>query len=1017
MSNQHLSGIAGIGPPKARRSYVKFIAAALFMVSCASLSSAQGVGNFCPDSIFGGTCDITNPVYVNVYWDTSEQQWDQDEIAVGQGDMLSARIDALTNAITHSNYFLGLSGYSVVSATFLRSVAVGDCAPLPFTIQPPNNYLNKQMQAVANCVLAANPDLNPSTTILNVFIPPQVVPTSPTADYCTKFNGDHDQFWSPVGMTRIPTHPTCNSNIAALFATLTHEMVEAATDPVPASPTGWKVFGGGGCDEIGDLCRCPGGRVAPRPTFLYALISEYWVNGMNACFSPSLVSVPPGSTPTISVSSISGSGQSTTFSLTGPSLAGANVGAPWDLKGGNFGGQTLYLQALVAHPGQAMWSAGNIEGMPPDLVGFDSIAWSDNGTTVNITVNGFTSSGNTINEVFKIASITRAANQVTVATTAPNTLVSGVNVVISGATPSDLNGTFPVTVLNSRTFAYSQSGQDESGSGGTASTSVVATIAPGDTVTFTYFDPLTGLSASASGQTPFPSKISAELDERRFKHPTVQDSETFSGVVLDALGHGMGGATVSCPSCPGTSPVQTVSSGAFILPSVTPPPVAGPQTVTLQTPGAPPAQVTASLTNNIFPVVSTIEPAIGPVAGNISATLHGAGFDPTQGSTVISFGLSFFCLPRYPCPAKTVNAQSVTPDYQSATLQVPPSPLPGDGSGISLVSAIVNKIESATVDYLYVVPGKPVLNFMPQLCGGGQLTPNVYGADGSAVQVPVSLSASYNAFQQGSGSAVQTVTVTSGQAVTLLGAGPVTATNTQTSQSVTQGLQVPQVNPCTAGNLLWPNLQGVVLLNPGVWINHIGPGCGDCPPDLSHNVVWTPTTEAIGAAAIVSIAGSRTRRIVNSFEVRSVGGEEFASYFATGTLAVVQASSTVETALARDISSQLRFSGPAVALGLRRHWCHKSKHTNEVFTISFRLPQDASQAQDYRILHLVQIGGTPTWIEETPTKVSGHQGSVSITTKELGVYALARLPSGNAAPQQAQSSSRPSLVSAAKRQF
>lgn len=157
---------------------------------CFPLTLAAQVGNFCP----GGTCDITNPVYVNVYWETSTQAFDQDEIAAGQGDMLSGRIDALTRALTHSNYFLGLAGYSVTSATFLRGVAAGSCAPLPFTIQPPNNYLNQEMKTLTSCVLGANPDINPSTTILNVFYPPQVVPTSATADYCTKYSGDHDQF-------------------------------------------------------------------------------------------------------------------------------------------------------------------------------------------------------------------------------------------------------------------------------------------------------------------------------------------------------------------------------------------------------------------------------------------------------------------------------------------------------------------------------------------------------------------------------------------------------------------------------------------------------------------------------------------------------------------------------------------------------------------------------------------------------------------------------------------------------
>ena len=89
--------------------------------------SAGQIGNFCPI----GPCNITNPVYVNVYWESSKQAWDQDAINAGIPDLTSGRIDALTTALMHSNYFAGLSGYSVTSASFLRGVALGPCVPLP----------------------------------------------------------------------------------------------------------------------------------------------------------------------------------------------------------------------------------------------------------------------------------------------------------------------------------------------------------------------------------------------------------------------------------------------------------------------------------------------------------------------------------------------------------------------------------------------------------------------------------------------------------------------------------------------------------------------------------------------------------------------------------------------------------------------------------------------------------------------------------------------------------------------
>jgi IPT/TIG domain len=890
---------------------------------CSPLTLAGQVGNFCPS----GTCDITNPVYVNVYWETSTQAFDKDEIAAGQGDMLSGRIDALTRALTHSNYFLGLAGYSVTSATFLRGVAAGSCAPLPFTIQPPNNYLNQEMKTLTSCVLGANPDINPSTTILNVFYPPQVVPTSATADYCTKYSGDHDQFWTPVGITRIPTHPTCNPNITALFTTLTHEMVEAATDPVPASPTGWKTFGGGSCDEIGDVCACPGGIVAPTPRFLYASLSEYWVDGTKACFSPALLSVPPGATPAIVVSSVSGGGQSTLFTLAGTSIAGSAVGAPWDLVGG----KTLYLQASIAHPGQAPWSAGNIEGTPPDQVGFGFITWTDNGATIAIKVSGF-------------------------------------------------DGNYGSTINQS-----------------------VAVIAPGDVVTFTYSDPQTGLSTTATGTAPFPATITAALDETRPKHPTVQEFETFSGEVADTLGRGMQGASVTCTNCLDSPTVLTVNSGAFILPLIQPGPIAKQQQVILGTPGANQSEVTLALQIPVFPVVTSIQPAIGTVAGGTAVTLTGAGFDPNTAVDLVNFDSPF---PVFHGGHAQATPQSVAPNSSTAQLQTPKSPLGGDGSGYANVSATVNQLQSGSLEFLYVVPGKPVLVINPFLCGGGQIAANVYAADGTPVSVGVTLSASYPAFQQSGGGLTQSIVVTSGQSVNFIGAGTFTATNNQTSQSVTQILTVPSISPCTVGTILLPKIPGTVFWNPGPFINHGGPNCIVCGPGSTNTVIWTQGINPTTAAGSVTIAGSSQQQIRSTYQVRAVGGEEFQNYVVAGTLAAVRnAGVTVEARATTSSLGTINFVGPAMAVERRHHRDDdddkddKSKRKKELFKITFQIPKDGTSGQDFHVLHLVQINGTPCWTEAQATSVSGHGASVTVTTEETGVYALAQMPGSNGPAQ------------------
>lgn len=956
---------------------VRFLFWASPWIFCCSLSTAQ-IGNFCPI----GPCNITNPVYVNVYWESSKQAWDQDAINAGIPDVNSSRIDTLTTALMHSNYFAGLSGYSVSSASFLRGVALGPCVPLP----PELSFSDSMMVNIATCVFAANPDLNPGSTILNVLIPASV-PAGATTEFCATAAGDHDAWALRFIMTRVPA--TCNPNISFFFDALTHEMVEAATDPVPGALSGWKKFAGGTCSEIGDLCVSKCGATAPPPAFLFASIQNYFVDGLKACFSPTLLSVPPGTPPSMGVTA-SGGGSSTVFSLKGPSVAGVQEGGPWDLVNG----KTLYLQASISHPNQALWGAGNIQGVPPDAVNFGRVIWNDNGATVRIRVEGFDSNyGSTVNESFTIEDsssmgISRNSGGVQVVTNFPNTLTAGTPITISGATPKDLDGNFTVTaVLSPTLFQYLQSGPNETGGGGTVSTFPVAKVVPGDTVTLTYFDPQTGLSAKASGTIPFPDGITAVAGDFGPGHPTVQEFESFSGVVT-ALGDGVQDALVACASCAPAPTVQTVSGGEYILPDAPPAPVANTQTFTLATTGANQAAVSTSLKVAVFPVLTSVVPAIGPVAGNASVTVNGAGFDTTTANDTVNFNSA---VPVFHGGHAQAMPQSVNANFASAQLLTPPSPLAGDGSGYALVSATVNQLESTSVNYLYVVPGKPWLQLFPSLCGGGTATPNVYDANGNATAVPVTLSANYPAFQSATG-LTNNMDVTSGQSVTFVGFGPLTATNSQTSQSMTASINVPQVNPCTAGNILWPTLRGIVYLNPANLIPNIGPLCPACGDGLSHTGIWTmgnPST----SIANVSIAGSSSRQILGSFEVRTVGAQEFSSYINSGTLAVVQNSGVAALAKGgRAGLPEIKLIGPTVAIGLRHHWCHKSKQRNEVFYVTFRMPKYATTgAQSFHILHFVQVNGTPAWLETTTTQVTGQGDSVTITTKELGIYALAQV--------------------------
>lgn len=322
-----------MGNLRSRRLYCApalFVAAFSLFVPHWSLA----VSNFCPS----GTCDIATPTYINVYWDTGN--WDTD-VQASSPDMTMARIDALTHSLIASAYFSGLQQYGVTSVAFASSsIMETNCGPPPSDL----DTAHPQLGDFATCVVNEHSALNNGNTILNVLIPPQSVPTA-GSDFCGKFNGEHDKYGSPVEVTFLPTNQACNSSVSALLNTMSHEMVEAATDPIPKSPTGWKVFAG---DEVADQCQ---GQKAPGADFLFGTVQSYFSDSANAC-TTGFSTVPP----TITTSSVCGTGQDMVFELQGKFGQ-----TPWDLVSpGVYGAFTVYLSAAISANG----TLANILGSP-----------------------------------------------------------------------------------------------------------------------------------------------------------------------------------------------------------------------------------------------------------------------------------------------------------------------------------------------------------------------------------------------------------------------------------------------------------------------------------------------------------------------------------------------------------------------------------------------------------------------------------------------------------------------------
>jgi hypothetical protein len=341
---------------------------AAMCLTLASVDARAGAHNYCTS----GSCVNNTPVFVNVYWDSSAAQWDKDAAAAGVPDATVGRIDGLTNALVHSQYFSGLLQYGVGNVSAAPSVVASNCGPPPPTIEAAFSA----MPGLVPCVVASHPALNNASTVLNVLLPPQV--TSSSSAWCDPSNpkstsARHDLYVNPgVSATFTPTNPACNNGVSNVFAVMTHEMVEAATDPNVNSGYGWRMDDD--VTEIADVCK------SSEP-FLYGSVDEYFANNINACTSGFSL------TPPSSNGSVCGSGGRMRITLNG-----AMGGVPFDVVNGS--SRSLYVHAVVS--GSHNWAAGHSQFFPPDDVGFGAIRWS---TPSSVVLDGFDAAYNTFSSL------------------------------------------------------------------------------------------------------------------------------------------------------------------------------------------------------------------------------------------------------------------------------------------------------------------------------------------------------------------------------------------------------------------------------------------------------------------------------------------------------------------------------------------------------------------------------------------------------------------------------------------
>jgi hypothetical protein len=612
-----------------------------------SPAMADGVGNFCPPLITNGTCVIDNPVYTNVFWDTSAAQWNIDNGNAGETQLV---LDAILQALVNSAYFSQLAQYKVYSARMAPGITP-NCGPAPATMDAFDN------DTVANnfmaCLLAEFPAFNNGNTVLNIFLPS----TTGGGNWCANRSANHHMYGSPgVAVTILPTNSNCNGSFARLLEVMSHEMVEAATDPNPDSPTGYrdKDIGSGG-NEIADLCSpISGSAVFPflgvGPSFAGATIqggvtngqgtglTQYWSDNANNCVIP--FDMTP---PTINTNpQVCGWGKNTHITLSG--ILGPR---PWDLISNQFNGQTLYVQASIAH-GNNTWSAGNTV-LGGDIVGFGSVNWTP-GTPDTITIVGFNSNygsnnwvvgfGDSIN-VTVFSPINGQPSSVAVNSPTPAEIVfDTVNLhPIAGSTSHILGQVLDSSncVVGGVTVALSAN-KGSLGASGTILTDDSGSFAT------TFTDPVAGpVTLTANSLFVHAGSQPAELS---FKvYPSLTSLSSNSGPVT-------GGQTL------------TIKGFGFDVLSDT--------------------TVSASYYGNTTSKKGSPTPPGGPVAQ----------------STGSPFGTP-------------LTITGVAANHESVTVIMPPSPFFGDGTGIVSISATVNGVESNALPYQYGSGTGMIMPYVP----------------------------------------------------------------------------------------------------------------------------------------------------------------------------------------------------------------------------------------------------------------------------------------------------------------
>ncbi len=253
-----------------------------------------------------------------------------------------------------------------------------------------------------------------------------------------------------------------------------------------------------------------------------------------------------------------------------------------------------------------------------------------------------------------VSSISRVGNTVTMALTAAPTpaLVNGQSVTVAGSAYPEINGTFTITLVDSRTFTYTISETPPPTAAGTYTTTRRGTVAniasltrSGTTVTATAYG-----HGYVTGQKVLISRANGTEYNGSYTI-TVLDANRFTYTIADGPSSPGGGGTAKLGL-----QVATIVSGSGIVRQAT----AADNTATVT------VTATANLANGFVVGAKVTISGATPVAYNVtSATITGVGTSCPGGSNKKSFCFKISTTPVSPDSGGTPRADDT---YTTATL-------------------------------------------------------------------------------------------------------------------------------------------------------------------------------------------------------------------------------------------------------------------------------------------------------------------------------------------------------------